>query len=389
MICIFLGDSFVFRLINRALRTGNADFIYPYRFFINDLYSELLSMDRQDCEDYDDLVVYRGQCITTAELEYLQNYIGQLLTLSSFTSTTIDRNLALIFIQTRENMVRVLFEIHLNTNLDNTRPFAYIASYSVMPAELEVLIAVGTIFQLISVDYNSDNDTWVIIVQLCQQHSYDIKNFIHDKPTPSEKFKPILFRRSSVPVMSKFDANLEKFNSKHSFYDANIEKAVSLPMLTKDKTQDTITRTYSLRSNHNYPSDIIKCNMQFFQRKARERTHQIAFSCPCFPTFARLSLQRRHSFANLPTISNKRSRFHIIPRFLFDEPEYAVHVARDDYDDQHGLFTAGIHDTIMIFNLLAEQDATKSVSLKEQADELRHDLRKIFNFEKGRWCAEF
>ena len=155
--CLFLisEDSFVYRLINRVLRTGDPDFIYPYRYFINDLYAELLSVDRQDCEDFDSLIVYRGQSITPIELTYLQNYVGQLLTLSSFTSTTIDRDFALVFASARENMTGVLFELHLNITLDNTRPFAYVGSYSFMPDELEVLISMGTIFELISVTYHS------------------------------------------------------------------------------------------------------------------------------------------------------------------------------------------------------------------------------------------
>jgi hypothetical protein len=38
---------------------------------------------------------------------------------------------------------------------------------------------------------------------------------------------------------------------------------------------------------------------------------------------------------------------------------------------------------------MAERNTENSVSLKEQVDELRQDLRKIFNLEKGRWCSEY
>jgi hypothetical protein len=192
-----------------------------------------------------------------------------------------------------------------------------------------------------------------------------------------------------VPAISKFDANLQKFNSTHSSCRKNIEKTVSLPTLSKSEIEDTINHAYSLRSKHDFPSSIIKCNMQFFQRKQRQRTQHIALSCPCFPIFVCPSVRQAYSLPNLPTTSNNSLRFHITPRFLLNEPEDAEHFVIDDNDNENRLFEAAIHDSIMIFNHLAEQGTTNSISLKEQADDLRHDLRKMFNFHKGRWCAEY
>jgi hypothetical protein len=133
----------VYRLVNRALRTGDPDLIHPYRFFINDLYSELLSIHRQHINpDEEDFIVYRGQGLTQPELISLQSSIGQLVTFASFLSTTVDRQLAVDYalLAARQNVVSALFEFHLNATYNNTRPYAYIAPQSAIPDEYEVLI---------------------------------------------------------------------------------------------------------------------------------------------------------------------------------------------------------------------------------------------------------
>jgi hypothetical protein len=381
----------VYRLVNRALRTGNPDFIHPYRFFINDLYDELLSIDRQDCEDFDEVVVYRGQCITETELKYLQNNVEQLLTLSSFTSTTIDRELALIFATRRENMISVLFEIHLNITLDNTRPFAYVGSYSAMSDELEVLISMGTIFKLMSVTHNSNNDMWVIVLDLCQQHSRDIKNLTsshYNKSMNFSNFRPISFRRSSTPTANKFDANLKQFNLTCNLYKKDIEKSVSLPTLVNNEMERPITCTYSMTSKHGLSPSMIKVNMKSFQKKQQQRKGIMSISCLCLSSFDRSSFQRRYSLPILPTMPTNRFRFHMTPQFLLEEAENNEN-SDSNASPQDGLFVADIYDTLMIFNYMAERNTENSVSLKEQVDELRQDLRKIFNLEKGRWCSEY
>ncbi|CAF4966875.1 unnamed protein product, partial [Rotaria sp. Silwood1] len=114
----YTRDSFVYRLVNQALRTGDPDLIHPYRFFINDLYSELLSIHRQDIgSDEEDFVVCRGQGLTQPECTSLQSSVGQLVTFASFISTTVDRELAYGYARTsaRENVVPAFFEFHMNT----------------------------------------------------------------------------------------------------------------------------------------------------------------------------------------------------------------------------------------------------------------------------------
>ena len=131
----------------------------------------------------EDFIVYRGQGLSEAELVFLQNSVEQLFALASFTSTTIDRDLAVGYAlpAATEKFVSALFEFHLNVTYAHTRPYAYIAPQSAIPDEYEVLISVGTIFQLKSVVYDSKIELWTVVVHLCPQHGHDIKHMISTK----------------------------------------------------------------------------------------------------------------------------------------------------------------------------------------------------------------
>ena len=213
---------------------------------------------------------------------------------------------------------------------------------------------------------------------------------IQNKRKDFSNFKPVPFRRSSTPITNRFDANLKQFNAMHFYHKKNIEKTASLSGLLNDEINRPITRTLSVRNNHGLSTEMIKCNMRSFQQelRERERIRYISISCPCFHDLNRPPVQRCLSLPILKIPSANDLHFRISPRFLFDE---AVIAQRLDNQDEHEnrLFFAGIYDTLMVFNYKADENADKSISLKEQVDELLHQLRYAFNIQKGRWCAEY
>jgi hypothetical protein len=62
----YTKDSFLYRLVNKALRTQNMDLLFLYRFFIQDLQSQLAELQIKSC-----VCVYRGQLISKEEWECL------------------------------------------------------------------------------------------------------------------------------------------------------------------------------------------------------------------------------------------------------------------------------------------------------------------------------
>ena len=95
-------DCFVFRLLNRALRTQNLTTIFKFRFFINDLHKQIQLLYRRYLTDHaqSNLTVYRGQFMSMEELDALKNNVNQVISMNSFLSTTRNRNVAEIFCDT-------------------------------------------------------------------------------------------------------------------------------------------------------------------------------------------------------------------------------------------------------------------------------------------------
>ena len=75
--------------------------------------------------------------------------------MNSFLSTSVDRRQALSFLYastSSSSMQRVLFEIDVDPQLDGVKPFANITSLSYFSGEDEVLLMLGSIFRLVSIE---------------------------------------------------------------------------------------------------------------------------------------------------------------------------------------------------------------------------------------------
>ena len=151
----YTKDGFFYRLLNRTLRQDCYDNIYQYRQAVIDVVNCLrrLSVIQNKTAAR---MVYRGQQITIFELEKLKNNIGELISCSSFLSTTLDRRLAKIFAGDGSDddpyVASVIFQIQLNTG-QPMRPYAHIMN----SAEEEVLFSPCTKFRLMSCRKLHDN----------------------------------------------------------------------------------------------------------------------------------------------------------------------------------------------------------------------------------------
>lgn len=82
------------------------------------------------------------------ELKYLT---GEVISMNSFLSTTIDRTVALFYLDessSQSKLQRVLFEIDADPGRDGVKSFADISSLSYFKEEKEVLMMLGSIYRL-------------------------------------------------------------------------------------------------------------------------------------------------------------------------------------------------------------------------------------------------
>jgi tetratricopeptide (TPR) repeat protein len=173
-------DCFVYRLLNQALRTQNIDIIFRFRFFINDLHNQIKQLYLKYLRTHQplserQLTVFRGQHLSMDELNLLKQNINGLISMNTFLSATLNKNLALIFAETDikspgpSSIQAVLFIIDIFDMSQETTPFAPIKSYSCYEEEDEVLFTIGAVFKVESVEQM--DDMWHVKLQLSKEQN--------------------------------------------------------------------------------------------------------------------------------------------------------------------------------------------------------------------------
>ncbi len=202
----YTRQSFLFRILNKALRIQNIDVLFLFRFFIFDIQQQLL---KNQCSQ--SIHLYRAQLLTDEELQILKRAIGGFIIMNTFLSTTIDREISLAFLDTMDSsdeygMHRILFEIDADPHLDGIQPFANIIWLSYCFGQQEVLMMVGSIFRIVEIEYNQ-NEITIIRLVLCSENNQDLKNaFERLKKDYNAKDKMDLFSFGHVLCdMGNFD----------------------------------------------------------------------------------------------------------------------------------------------------------------------------------------
>ena len=201
----YTKQSFLYRMLNKALRIQTIDLLYDLRFYIHDLHEQL---SREQCAV--PLCLYRGQRMSKAEVQLLQNSRNQLVSMNSFFSTTCDRSIAVFYTQSSTNFERVLFEIDADPQLSAIKPFADIRLSSRFPREQEVLFTVGSIFRVRDVSQNDDG-LWIIRLCLASGDDHDLKAlFDHMKIQQNQQKVSLLALGHLLRDMGRF-SQAEKY----------------------------------------------------------------------------------------------------------------------------------------------------------------------------------
>ncbi|CAF2623776.1 unnamed protein product [Rotaria sp. Silwood2] len=142
----YTRDCFLYRLLNKALRTENID-IFKFRFFIKELFhqlkdaSDVYTKEIIEC-GIETFSLYRGQSIAFDKLQKLKQCVNGLISFNTFLSTTIDRDVAVVDAGDGSGtpvIESVLFEMIVNINVNRKTPFANIKHLSYFKDEDEIL----------------------------------------------------------------------------------------------------------------------------------------------------------------------------------------------------------------------------------------------------------
>ena len=174
----YTKESFIYKLINKALRTEDIEQLHIFRFFIIDLCQSL----KNECEELkkrDQLITsYRGAKVSKEEFKSIEQNIGNLISTNGFLSTSRSRQRALGFARKptlRTDIVPVLYEIQCNlNNLNDSVVLADIAKLSDYPDEQEILFGLGETFEILSVEKSIDKEDFHTVQMRTTAHGTTI-----------------------------------------------------------------------------------------------------------------------------------------------------------------------------------------------------------------------
>jgi len=188
----YTDECFLYKLVNRALRTEDIQLLYSFRFFIIDLCFEL-EQENKKLKNQGIIKLYRGQIMTNEEFQKLKNNIGNFISTNGFFSTSRNINVSLPFTKTRDKNTNksVLFQINVDTSIESII-FADIASLSSMPHEEEVLFSLNSLFKIEQISFDSTLDVYIIEMTATNEGIEKINEYLKWMQTELDCYSPLI-----------------------------------------------------------------------------------------------------------------------------------------------------------------------------------------------------
>jgi len=157
----YTRECFTYQMLNRALRTLEADTIIKMGFFIRDLHQKIQQLYQEQVGSYHgkSFIVYQGQGFLKTDFEKLLKSKGGLMSFNNFLSTSKKRAVSLAFAEyalTKTNTVGILFKMSINPSVSSA-PFASIGDVSYFQMEEEILFSMHTVFRINEINQIDNN----------------------------------------------------------------------------------------------------------------------------------------------------------------------------------------------------------------------------------------
>jgi tetratricopeptide (TPR) repeat protein len=163
----YTGQSFLYSMLNRAIRTMDAQIIIKIGFFIRDLHHHIAHLHSEQyfgSSHSGPFTVYRGQGLFCEDFERLIKTKGGLISFNNFLSTSKNRDVSFVFAEantTDPGIVGILFVMEINPSTSST-PFADTRDVSVFEGEEEMLFSMHSVFRINDIKPLGNNN------RLCQ-----------------------------------------------------------------------------------------------------------------------------------------------------------------------------------------------------------------------------
>lgn len=156
----YTKESFINRVLNKALCIKNLDLLYLLGFFIRDIHENL---QKNKCKTA--VQVYHGQLMSMNELHTFKNSIGECISINTFLLAYYNRKQVISCLNEysqANDLVRILFEIDADPQIDKSRLFADITSFACVSQGQQILFMFGSVFQIIDIQQDKKNGLWIV-----------------------------------------------------------------------------------------------------------------------------------------------------------------------------------------------------------------------------------
>jgi tetratricopeptide (TPR) repeat protein len=211
----YTKNSFVYRLINKALRTEDIEQLYLFRYFIQDLCSALSFKHQILIELGEPITVYRGLRLRQDEFDELVKDEQKLVSMNGYLSTSVTKEVAEMYAgkpTATSDKLSVYIEIECDVKqLGDSVIFAYIASQSNFRDEYEILFDIGATFELTTSPEQNENGVWHLKMIATDKGRELVRKYIDDHLEFSTMMSPKIMFGALLYDMGKYDLSLSYF----------------------------------------------------------------------------------------------------------------------------------------------------------------------------------
>lgn len=156
----YTSESFITPMLNWALRTLAVDTILKMGFFIRDLHRHIEKRHKEQVNNYKGcFTVYRGQGLSEADSEKLEQTKGGLMSFDNFLCTSRNRKVSKDSARsalTDPNSVGILFVMTIDPTI-SANPFAVMSSDNTQSlSEQDILFSIHTVFHIDEIKKKKD-----------------------------------------------------------------------------------------------------------------------------------------------------------------------------------------------------------------------------------------
>jgi tetratricopeptide (TPR) repeat protein len=176
----YTWDSFLYRMINQALRSFNVGIIIRMGFFIYDLYRNLEQFNNQHYEK--SFTVYRGQRISKKDFEQINKIKDHFISFNHFFLTNQNYKVSLHSAkqsQRNDDLIGILFIINIDVE-QTSLSFASITDISYFHIEDQLLFPMHAVFRIDDIKLiDGNNHLYEVTLTLNNHIEKDIQKIRH------------------------------------------------------------------------------------------------------------------------------------------------------------------------------------------------------------------